>query len=106
MQDFKRQWIVLSVNLSPMDSHLIYCPKEEDWLMNRPSIPKLPLRKFNIVSNEVNAKRNKDNHLEIEFEHYSVILNFSSLTQKQQWYDELEKMRCMLEYGVIMHLII
>ncbi len=95
---------MLTISLSPFDCYINYCSKEEDWLKNNQSVPKLQLKKFLLINNTnigthsgAAGSKTKENHLiEIQFDNnYSIILQFESMTKKQQWFNEIEKIRCM-----------
>ncbi len=92
MQDFRRQWIVLNVALCPTDCYITYYAKEEHWLSNQPVACKLSLNTFKLIKNDMSSK-SKD-HIEIEFEQYAIVFNFASITKQQQWFDELDRIRC------------
>ena len=60
--------------------------------MNQQTLPKIKLHKFQLNRSNSDNSRIRD-HLVLSFEHYSLYLQFGSLSKQQQWFDELEKIR-------------
>lgn len=96
-QDWKRQWVVLSTNLSPLQCYISYCNKEEEWLKNN-STSKIPLKSFQLTRLNVNTKKANELIIEIGFTYYSLLLLFDSMSKLQQWMDTLERLHCELYY--------
>ena len=87
---------MLSVSLSPTDCFIIYCAKEEDWLKNPSLLSKIFLTTFELIEISASDGNKIKDIVEIQFDYNcSVMLQFESLTKKQQWCDEIDKIRCM-----------
>lgn len=91
-KEYKRQWVVLCSHLSPTDCFITYCSREDEWLMNQQTLPKIKLQKFQLDRSNSDNSRIRD-HLVLSLGHYSLYLQFGSLSKQQQWFDELEKIR-------------
>lgn len=94
LQDYRKQWVVLSTDISPTDSFLTYCPQEDTWLLNQSKLPKIQLDKFDLIRLDSAQSTKEKCHLELKFDHYSLFMEFKSMSKLQMWYDALERINC------------
>ncbi len=87
-QSWKRRWVVIHSELSPMHSFIGYGKTERDWLVNSQSISKCFLGEFKLSRLEV---KGYDNVLQLSFKMFAVQLAFDSMTKMDQWYNILQK---------------
>ena len=68
--------------------------------MNQPKLPKIPLDKFDLIRLESPQSTKEKCHLELKFEHYSLFMEFRSMSKLQMWYDVLEKISCKPKFYI------
>ena len=90
-QDWKRQWVVITANLSPLRCHISCCNKEEEWLINS-TTSKHSLKNFQVSRFDTGSKKSEQ-VVEITFTQFSLLLMFDSMSKLQLWLDELQKIR-------------
>ena len=86
---------MLTTHLSPLECHISYCSKEEDWLVNNDTINKLYLKTFEAsrLDPAAGSKKSNEQIIEITFLRFSLLILFDSMSKLQQWLDELKKIR-------------
>ena len=89
-QKYKRRWVVLKMEFSPVDCRLEHYDKEASWQNKKEG------QVENLVEMEdvrVIADNEKDHVLELVFLHRSLFLSFDSTTKLNTW---KQKLGCLL----------
>ena len=85
-------WVVVHIEVSPLDSFVGYCRKESNWLNNPQAIVKYSLSEFNL-SMMSTKKHDKVLRLDFPSASLSVEISFDSQTKLDHYFHHLNRVR-------------